>query len=106
MKEKQYCQFWLTCADDAEASKISHALLKKRLVACVKKLSIASDFHWKNNIENSKEVLLIMESLAEKFDQAEKLVAELHSYETFVLQAIPILRLSSKAQKWLEEEVT
>lgn len=105
MTSKQYCQFWLTCASSKEAAEISRALLEKRLVACVKSVRVSSDYHWQGAIEEGNEVLLVMESMLDKFDEAEKLVASMHSYDTFVLQAIPMQRLSAKAQKWLEGEI-
>ncbi len=105
MTKNQYCQFWLTCADSEEAAKISHALLEKRLVACVKGVLVSSSYHWRGDIEQSEEVLLVMESILDRFDDVEKLVSTMHSYDTFVLQAVPILKLSKEAQKWLEGEV-
>jgi uncharacterized protein involved in tolerance to divalent cations len=45
-----------------------------------------------------------MQSVVDHFEKIEKEVSKLHSYDTFVLQQIPLTNLSTKAQKWLSEE--
>jgi periplasmic divalent cation tolerance protein len=99
-----FCQLWLTCANREEADKIANTLLVKHLVACAKQATIASDFRWQGKIEHSEEVLLVMDSKLEFFDQIEKEVAKLHSYDTFVLQAVSVEKISAGAKSWLEEE--
>lgn len=99
-----YCLLWLTCKDGQEADKISDTLLVKHLAACVKQFSVKSSFHWKNKVESSDEVLLMMESRLDLFDKVEAEVRKIHSYETFVLNATPIAKISKKAAVWLEEE--
>jgi len=105
MSKSGYCQLWLTCANKKEANNIAKTLLVKRLVACAKQIPVNSDFRWKNNLEHNNEVLLIMESKVDLFDKVENEVAKLHSYETFVLEASPVLKISQKAQAWLEKEI-
>lgn len=100
-----FCQLWLTCADNAEADKIANTLLVKHLVACAKQVSVSSDFRWQGKIEHTDEILLIMDSKMDLFDEIEKEVARLHSYETFVLQALPIQRISKQAKSWLSKEI-
>lgn len=97
------CQLWLTCKDKSEAGAIAKELLNKRLIACAKELNVSSNFIWKGNTENSTEVLLIMDSTEDLFSQVEEVVAKIHSYETFVLQAVPITYTSGRAKEWAEE---
>ena len=103
--KNDFCQLWLTCANKVEADKIARALLEKHLVACVHKIPIASNFHWQGKIKSSKEVLLQMDSLDDLFDEVEREVVKLHSYDTFVLQAVSVSRTSKKAEHWLEKEL-
>jgi|SRR4051812_15678023 periplasmic divalent cation tolerance protein len=98
------CQMWLTCTDKKEADKIARALLEKRLVACVRQIPVSSDYWWKGKIESSKEIMLLMESRLDLFDEVESEVARFHSYETFALEAVPVSKISSKAKKWLIDE--
>jgi uncharacterized protein involved in tolerance to divalent cations len=105
MTKRDYCYLYLTCKDATEASKIAHALLEKRLVVCAKQIPVDAAFWWKAKITQGSEVLLIMESALDLFDTVEQMVSEIHSYETFVLEAVPIAAVSQKAQKWMEEKL-
>src|ERR1017187_10539225 len=93
----------LTCGSWQEAQRIADSLLEKRLVACVEFMEIKSKFHWEGHINEAKEVKLILETIAGHFEKVEAEVAKLHSYDTFVLQQIPLTNLSAKASAWLEE---
>ncbi|MBW3568739.1 divalent-cation tolerance protein CutA [Candidatus Parcubacteria bacterium] len=99
------CQLLLTCADSTEADKISKVLLGKKLVACVREFATKSQFIWKNEVENEDEVMLVMESREDLFDEIEKEVARVHSYDTPVLTATPVTKISKKAEKWLKKSL-
>lgn len=99
-----FVELVLTCGSWQEAQRIADSLLEKRLVACVEFLEIKSKNWWRNRLEETDEIKLIMQSVADHFEKVEKEVARLHSYDTFVLQQIPLTNLSSKAEKWLTEE--
>ncbi len=105
MKNCESCQLWLSCKDADEAVKISGALLSKKLIACAKQIPVNSTFRWQGKIESSNEVLLTMESRMDLFDEVEKEITKLHSYDTFVLEATLVNRVSKKAQKWLNQEL-
>lgn len=100
------CQLWLACADKVEADKIVQVLLERRLIACGKQLSVSSDFLWKGKIDHNDEILLIMDSREDLFERVEVEVAKLHSYKTFVLMAVPVVKISQKAEAWLESSTT
>lgn len=100
-----FCQLWLTVSSKTEADKIAKALLDKHLVACVRQIPVSSEYWWRGKINHSKEILLQMESKSELFEQIEKEVAKLHSYETFVLEATPVSSISRSAAKWLNQEL-
>lgn len=95
----------LTCSTKEEALKIAKELLEKRLVACTKITSVESNYLWKGNLENSNEVLLVMESHESKFNEIEKVVKSLHSYEQFVLVGFPITQMASGVSNWLNKEL-
>lgn len=95
----------LTCGSWQEAQKIADVLLEKRLVACVEFIDIKSKSWWQGRIEENKEIKLIMRSAEHLFDQVETEVKKLHSYDTFVLQAIPVSAVSKDAANWLDQEI-
>lgn len=100
-----FCQLWLTVGSKEEADKIANTLLVKHLVACVRQIQLNSDFRWRGKIESSKEMLLQMESREGLFTQVEAEVAKLHSYDTFVLEATPVSKISKSAKNWLKSEL-
>lgn len=100
-----FCNLYLTCTDKKEADKIVNALLVKHLIACAKQIPLTADYWWQGKIEHNAEILLVMESKLALFEKVEAEVAKLHSYDTFVLEATPISKISEKARKWLEAEL-
>lgn len=103
MVKTNLCQLWLACADKGEADKVVNALLVKHLIACGKQIPVSSDYLWQGKIKSSKEVLLLMESKMDLFDKVEQEVKKLHSYDTFVLEAVSVDNISARACKWLKE---
>lgn len=96
---------FLTCANEQEAKKISKKLLEAKLAACIRRTGVSSDFIWKGKVGHSDEVLLIIESVQEKFDEIEKLVKKLHSYELFVLTVYPVAKASVNVEEWVKESI-
>jgi len=99
------CLLYLTCANDDEANLISQTLLSKKMVVCIKKSKIKSSFLWNGKIDKSDETLLIMDSIEEMFDRIEAEVKKVHSYKTFVLLALPIIKSSSGIEAWMKSEL-
>lgn len=96
---------FLTCADNSEADVISGALLSKKLIACSKQVSVSSRFLWKGNIDDAKEVLVMFETVEEKFDHIKKEIKRIHSYETPMLFSIAVSQTTDEVKKWLKEEL-
>jgi len=97
--------YYLTCANNREADRISKVLLEKKLIACVKKLPVSSIFRWKGKIDNAKEIIVMLESIEENFDKINAVVKKLTSYETPMLFSIPVLKTTKGVEKWLKEEL-
>lgn len=95
----------LTCNSAQEGHNIAHSLLTKHLVACVKQMPIQSTFVWQGAIEQTQEILLIMESTADKCSVIEAEVKKLHSYQTFVLTATDIVFASTGVAEWVEQSL-
>lgn len=95
----------LTCANEDEATKISKTLLEKKLIVCAKKTPVTSSFLWKGKIEESDEILLIMDSFVENFEKINAEVKKLHSYETFVLTSLSVNQTTKEVENWAREEL-
>jgi periplasmic divalent cation tolerance protein len=100
----QFVELVLTCGSWQEAQRIADCLLEKHLVACVEFIEVQSRYHWHGKQEEVDEIKLIMQTKADNFDTIEKEVSQLHSYDTFVLRAIPMTHISQAAAEWLEKE--
>ena len=98
-----YIELVLSCGSWQEAQRIADHLLQKRLITRAELLPVKSKFTWKGELEAAEEISLIMLSLREFFDAVEAEVRQLHSYEAFVLRAVPVEQLSAEAIKWLRE---
>lgn len=96
---------FLTCVNKKEAEAITQTLLGKRLVACIKQTPVASSFLFHGKIDHANEILLIIESLQLKFNEIEKEIRKIHSYKTFVLTAVPIIKTSRGVEQWLKENI-
>jgi len=98
-----FVELVLSCGSWQEAQTIADRLLGQKLVACVEFMEIKSRFHWKGDLEKANEIKLIMTTIGRHFDAIEQEVKQLHSYETFVLQQIPITHINRAAADWLAE---
>lgn len=94
---------YLTCKNEDEANRISSALLKAKLIACARQSEVKSSFWWDGKINQDDEVLLMMESLEEKFDDIDAIVAKLHSYDVYVLIGVPVVKATPSVKKWLND---
>lgn len=96
---------FLTCANNNEAETIGRALLEAKLVACVRQTNVSSSYWWDKAIQHDNEVLLMMESIEEKYDAIEKIVTELHSYTEHVLTAVKVHKSNPGVDEWLVQSL-
>ena len=89
-----------------DAEKISRALVKRQLAACVQILGpITSIYSWKGKIETTEEWLLLIKTRRELFKKVEQSIKGLHSYETPEIIALPVLEGSRDYLGWLAVEL-
>ena len=70
-----------TEVDKENASKLANLLLKEKLIPCVTFKNIESQFWWEGNINQSKEVQLMIKCKKENVSKVCNKIAEWHSYE-------------------------
>jgi periplasmic divalent cation tolerance protein len=94
-----------TCANTEEAAKIARLLVEKRLAACVNILpQIRSIYRWQGAIEDSTEVLLLVKSKRELFEQLRNEIAAAHSYEVPEVIALPIVDGAESYLQWMDRQ--
>ena len=96
-------QILLTCKDRKQAQAITDAVLNAKLAACIEQAEIKSKNWWNDKLESQNEIRLTMETIAENFDKIEAKVRKLHSYDVFVMQMIPVLKVSKDVEPWIME---
>lgn len=95
-----------TVGDEPTAVRLAHALLERRLVACVNVVArVRSFYHWKGTIEEDDEHLLLMKTREECFDALRTAFDELHPYDVPELIALPIQHGSAAYLGWVDENV-
>ncbi len=95
-----------TASSREEAEKIAHALVERRLAACVNILGpIHSVYRWQGKVETAAEHLLLIKTTAAMFDSVAKAIRELHSYELPECIQVAIEAGSEEYLKWIEESV-
>ena len=98
-----YLVVLVTAKDKKEARKISAALIKAKLAACVNIVDkVDSIFFWAAKLDRAKESLLVIKSRKEKLSQIIKLVRSLHSYAVPEIIAIPIIAGDKPYLRWID----
>ena len=89
-----------TAGSQEEARKIAHALVERRLAACVNIVPhVESIYRWQGKIETAEEWLLLIKTQAELFDRVCDAVKELHSYD---LPECVMLEVTAGSQEYLD----
>ena len=79
-----------TEADKKNAYKIAKLLLGEKLVPCVTFKNVESHFWWGGEINQSKEVQLIIKCKEENINKVCKKISEYHSYEVPEIIYFPV----------------
>ena len=103
---EEYIQVFVTTDKKEDAEKIAGVLVEDRLAGCTQIVGpIVSTYWWKGNIETAEEWLCLIKSKKSLYQKIEKVVKEMHTYETPEIIAIPIVDGSKDYFEWLENEV-
>jgi periplasmic divalent cation tolerance protein len=90
------------CPDEATAADIARDLVESGVAACVSRIPAAhSTYRWEGRLQDEPEVLLIIKTLATRFETLEMRLKSLHPYEVPEIIALPVLRGSSEYLAWL-----
>ena len=101
----EFCVVFVTMPAREDAENIAADLVSEKLVACCNLVpGVCSVYHWKGSVCRNEEVLMVMKTRRELFDQLCARVAELHSYEVPEVIALPIVAGHQPYLDWLREE--
>ena len=96
-----------TAGSQEEAKKIAHALVERRLAACVNIVpQIESVYRWQGKVESAEEWLLLIKTRAGCFERVRDAVKELHSYDLPECVMLEVAAGSSEYLNWIAENTT
>ncbi len=89
-----------------EAKKIARTLVEKKLAACCNIIpEIMSIYSWKENLEESKESLLLIKTTQKMYEYLEKEIKMIHSYSVPEIIATQVETGSTAYIDWIIESV-
>lgn len=106
MEQHTFIAVLITTKDAVEAEKISKALVKRRLAACVNIIpEVISHFRWKGKLDTARENLLVVKTRDSLLPDIIKAVRKIHSYSVPEIIALPIVGGNPDYLEWIESEV-
>ena len=98
---------FMTAANGEEATRLADMLVGAHLAACVQILpEMDSVYRWQGKIERQSEVLLLAKTTRARFEELEREVRALHSYDTPEIIAVPLVAGSASYLEWLNKSVS
>lgn len=92
----------LTAGSQEEASRLAEMLVGAHLAACVQILpQMESVYRWQGAVHRAPEFLLLAKTTAACFDELEREVRSLHTYDTPEIVAVPVTHVSAPYFDWL-----
>jgi periplasmic divalent cation tolerance protein len=96
-----------TTGSQEEGRKIAHALVDRRLAACVNIVpQIESVYRWQGKVETAKEWLLLIKTEVGLFERIRDAVKELHSYDLPECVMLEVAAGSQEYLSWIAENVS
>ena len=93
-----------TTADEDSAAALARALVERRIVACVNIVArVRSVYRWQGAIEDDAECVLLMKTRADRYQDLETALGELHGYDVPELIVLPVERGSAAYLGWVDE---
>ncbi len=101
-----YCVVLVTASGPKEAEKITEALFKGKLAACVNVVSkVSSTYWWKGRIERASESLLIIKTKKSALPALIREVKKNHSYTVPEVIALPIVQGNPDYLRWIGDSI-
>jgi periplasmic divalent cation tolerance protein len=92
---------------EEQALDIAHALVQRRLAACVNILPGArSVFRWKGKVQQDNEFILLIKTLETNFEAVRGAIKELNAYELPEIVGFPATKADAAFAAWVAESST
>lgn len=93
----------ITAGSEAEADKLGRGLVEEKLAFCVNAVpGIKSTYYWEGKINVDPEILLIVKTRNDLFEDLERWVRKNHGYSVPEVIALPIVKGSEPYLKGID----
>ncbi len=94
---------YITARNSSEAKKISNALLKKKLVACINIFPIESMYFWENEIQEDTEFVILAKTIDANYEKVETAIKKMHSYKVPAIYSWKADKVNKDYHNWVKE---
>lgn len=92
----------VTAPDRETAEGLARTLVEERRIACANLLPpIRSIYRWEGKVEEGEEVLLLLKTNRDRFEELRARVVELHPYECPEVIALPVVVGHEPYLRWI-----
>lgn len=91
-----------TVGTRADAERLAHTLVERRLAACAQIEPIDSFYVWDGALQHDAECRVLFKTTRERYDAVEAAIRELHPYELPAIHAVAFERAYAPYVAWIE----
>jgi len=102
----EYCIAMTTLEDEDSASRLARRLVEAKLAACVQLVQIRSTFSWEGDVEDAREVLVLVKTRTSVYDQLQQFVCDNHPYDVPEILQIPVTAGYGPYLSWVNDNTT
>ena len=95
-----------TLGSRADAERLAHTLVERRLAACAQISEIFSVYRWKDAVQQEPEFRLLLKTTDALYPAIEQAIGELHPYELPAIHAFALEHVYPAYAAWIEENVS
>jgi len=97
---------YTVCSSSQEAKSIGKILVQEKLCACVNIIKgMESIYFWEGEIIEDNEVLLLIKTTMNHFDEISRQIKELHSYEVPCVFSLQVKNVNKDYLNWIKNHI-
>jgi periplasmic divalent cation tolerance protein len=106
MSTPELCTVFTTFPNAEKAAEAAKTLVQERLIACANLIpQVRSIYRWKGELCDESEVLVVMKSMPQRFNELERRLKELHPYEVPEILQLDVQKAHGPYLEWVRAAV-